>query len=131
VRIVTSSIEPLEAGRYRLSLILEDDIPRGLSSEVSLSAIGSGPIQSGAIPDRIVHALIQAGPPYSLSLSQIQKVVGGNSGTVNRQARTLAKNAPDLQIRLRGWVFSPRRGEYSLTVAAIRHVEGDGPGKLK
>jgi hypothetical protein len=126
MRIVSTTIEALEFGRFRMISILEVDPPNVTrSGNSSQHPIGSGPIESGAIPDRIVHALIQAGPPYSMNLSDIQSVLGGNPRTVNRQAWTLASNAPDLQIRLRGWVFSPVRGKYALSEAAIRHVEDD------
>jgi hypothetical protein len=119
MRIVESSIEAIEDGQYRLILTLgpgEDE--RG---EVSDSPIGSGPSGNRAVPDRIVRALIDA-PDHTLTLADLHRIVGGNPGTVSRQAWTLATNAPDLQIRLRGWVFSPDRGRYSLTAPAIREI---------
>lgn len=48
---------------------------------------------------------------------------GGNPRTVNRQAWTLSTNAPDLQIRLRGWVVSPERGHYALSPAARERLD--------
>ena len=127
VRILETSIEPIGLKRYRVITIFEDESSEGerIGVETIASEIGGGPIQSRAIPDEIVHELIKAGPPYSLTLAEIHRRVGGNPATVNRQARTLATNAPDLQIRLRGWVHSPERALYSLTAAAIRNIEGD------
>ena len=130
MHVLEASIDPIEMGRFRLTLILGEDILE--SSEISresstLPEGASGPIQSRAIPDEIVHELIQAGPPYSLSLSELHERIGGNPATINRQAWTLATNQRDLQIRLRGWVCSPERGRYALTPAAIRNIEGDRP----
>jgi len=126
MKVVQNSIEKIGPQRYRLTTIIEGAIT-SLSSETTATAtkveLGKGPAKVSTIPDRIVHALIQA-PDHSLTLSEIQNVVGGNKGTVNRQAWTLANNAPDLQIRLRGWVFSPERGRYSLTSDALRVVRG-------
>jgi len=116
MRILESSVEDIGAGQFRLSLIFEmnDEI----AEEASENLIGSGPAQAGAVPDRIVHALIRA-PKHTLTLTELHQIVEGNPGTVSRQAWTLATNAPDLQIRLRGWVFSPERGRYSLTPQAL------------
>lgn len=119
MRIVENSIEAIEGGRFRLILTLEpgkEDV-----SEVAEKSIGSGPSGNGAVPDKIVRALINA-PDHTLTLAELHRIVGGNPGTVSRQAWTLATNAPDLQIRLRGWVFSPDRGMYSLTAPAIRKL---------
>ena len=119
MRIVESSIEAMGDGRFRLILTLEpgEDKRGGVSGQ----AIGSGPFGNEAVPDRIVRALIDA-PDHTLTLAELRRIVGGNPGTVSRQAWTLATNAPDLQIRLRGWVISPDRGRYSLTAQAIRKM---------
>ena len=129
MKLVETSIEQVGPGRFRLTAILEEGIAAS-SIEATRSeskvGLGGGPAMVPAVPDRIVHALIQA-PDYSLTVAEIQEIVGGNKGTVNRQAWTLANNAPDLQIRLRGWVFSPERGRYSLTAEAIRFLTGGVP----
>ena len=121
LRILDSSVEEIKKGRYRMSVVFEtvDDDLYGMPE----NPIGGGPAQTGTVPDRIVHALIQA-PQHTLTLTELHQIVEGNPGTVSRQAWTLATNAPDLQIRLRGWVFSPARGRYSLTPKAVS-VLGD------
>jgi hypothetical protein len=122
MRVVETRYRLIGEGRSQLIVTFEEEHEKFV--EAFAPEIGGGPIQSRAIPDEIVHALITVGPPYSLTLSEIHKLIGGNPRTINRQAWTLATNAPDLQIRLRGWVYSPERGRYSLTPAAIRHIEG-------
>lgn len=118
--ILESSIEDIGGGRFRLITTFEiAEINE--KSEVRENPIGGGPTQTGAVPDRIVHALIRAAG-HTLTLPELHQIVEGNPGTVSRQAWTLATNAPDLQIRLRGWVFSPERGRYSLTPEAIRFL---------
>lgn len=114
MRISESSVTDLEGGRFEVKFILD---PGGF--EKSPTPIGNGPAPTGAVPDRIVHALIQSSD-HSLTLSELHEIVSGNPGTISRQAWTLATNAPDLQIRLRGWVQSPERGRYALTPEAIR-----------
>jgi len=83
-------------------------------------ALGSGP-SGEAIPDQIVQELISSSP-NALSLAELQQYVGGNPATVSRQAWTLATNAPDLQLRLKGWVESAGRGRYALSPAARRFL---------
>jgi hypothetical protein len=115
--IIEASVEDTGDGRFCLTVIFE--VPKGEASDSKITQIGGGPAPTGAVPDRIVRALIQA-PEHTLSLAELHQLVEGNPGTISRQAWTLATNAPDLQIRLRGWVFSPERGRYSLTPEAIR-----------
>jgi hypothetical protein len=118
VRIIESSFEDIGGGRFRLITTFETT-EGDAKGRASGSPIGGGPAQTGAVPDRIVHALIRA-PEHTLTLTELHQIVEGNPGTVSRQAWTLATNASDLQIRLRGWVFSPERGRYSLTPEAVR-----------
>jgi hypothetical protein len=120
VRVVESKVEHLEAGRFRITTILEED-PSSLQAEAATSEIGEGPT-GDAVPDKIVRTLIQHGS-RSLAVAEIQREVGGNPRTVNRQAWTLSTNAPDLQIRLRGWVVSPERGHYALSPAARERLD--------
>lgn len=123
MNIVNSTIREIAPGRFELNIeFLADEIRT--HGEEAPHEIGDGPALTGAIPDRIVTALIQA-PDHTLSLSQLRSIVGGNPGTVSRQAWTLATNARDLQIRLRGWVHSPERGRYALTPQALKVVKGD------
>ncbi len=123
--VVESKVESMELGRFRVTLILDAKDFDSEETSALLPEGASGPIQSRAIPDDIVHELIQAGRPYSLTLSELHKRIDGNPATINRQAWTLATNQPDLQIRLRGWVWSPERGRYALTGAAMRYIETD------
>jgi hypothetical protein len=133
MRVITTSVEEVGPGRILLSTVIDLETgggstppPNPPAIEVSLgrSELGEGPT-GNAVPDRIVRALIDS-PSFDLPISEVQSIVGGNPGTVNRQAWTLATNAKDLQIRLRGWVFSPERGKYSLTPAAIRRIKNKG-----
>ncbi len=119
MRVIESKVEHLEAGRFRIVTILEEGpspVKCGVTTE-----IGEGPT-GDAVPDKIVRALITH-RPRSFAMAEIQREVGGNPRTVNRQAWTLSTNAPDLQIRLRGWVVSPERGYYALSPAAREHLE--------
>lgn len=122
MQIIESKIERLEAGRFRITTIVEDS-PPAAGRNAGNPQIGDGPT-GGAVPDKIVKALIRRSP-HALTVAEIQQEVGGNPGTVNRQAWTLATNAPDLQIRLRGWVISPERGRYALSPAAHERLERD------
>jgi hypothetical protein len=115
--IIESSFEDLGNEQFRLTIKFE--LPKPQATGETTGEIGGGPAQTGAVPDRIVHALIRA-PGHTLTLTELHKTVEGNPGTISRQAWTLATNAHDLQIRLRGWVFSPERGRYSLTPEAVR-----------
>jgi len=128
MRIVDTKIEPVSGTCFRLIVTFDDD--QVTDAETTFPDIGGGPIRSRAIPDEIVHSLIASGFPYSLTLSEIHERVKGNPATINRQAWTLATNASDLQIRLRGWVYSPERGRYALTPAAIRVIEGSRASSL-
>src|ERR1700674_895449 len=98
MRIVDTRIEPADEGRFCIVTTIEIDGPE---VDENTEPIGAGPTGS-AVPDQIVKALISSASG-SMSLSEIHLAVGGNPGTVNRQAWTLATNAPDLQKRLRGW----------------------------
>jgi len=115
--VIDTSIEGAGNDRYRLTIVFE--LPEKKLTDEITNRIGGGPAPTGAVPDRIVHALIEA-PEHTLTLTELHQVVEGNPGTISRQAWTLATNAPDLQIRLRGWVYSPERGRYSLTPEAAR-----------
>ena len=115
--IIETSIEHAGNDQYRLTIVFE--LPKEGVASKNQRQLGGGPALTGAVPDRIVHALIQA-PEHTLSLAELHQIVDGNPGTISRQAWTLATNASDLQIRLRGWVHSPERGRYSLTPEAIR-----------
>jgi hypothetical protein len=115
MQIVETKVEPLDAGKFRISIIVEED-SGGASREAPMTRIGAGPT-GNAVPDKIVRVLIN-NRPHSMTLAAIQREVGGNPGTVSRQAWTLATNQPDLQIRLRGWVISSERGRYELSGAA-------------
>lgn len=126
MRIIETNVEPIEMGRFRVTIIVDPNFSPNMDFEKDpklLPEAASGPIQSRAIPDDIVHELIQSGPPYSLTLSELHERIDGNPATISRQAWTLATNQADLQIRLRGWVYSPERGRYSLTSAAVRRIE--------
>jgi len=120
VRVIESKVERLEGGRFRVTTILEED-PSLAKREAAISEIGEGPT-GNAVPDKIVRALIK-NKTRSVAMAEIQREVGGNPRTVNRQAWTLSTNAPDLQIRLRGWVVSPERGHYALSPAARKRLD--------
>jgi len=122
MQVVDSSVEVLEGGRIRVTTIL-DESPSMATGGAGVAPIGEGPT-GDAVPDKIVRTLIKH-IPDSVAIADIQREVGGNPGTVNRQAWTLAANAPDLQIRLRGWVVSPERGHYALSAAARERVQGE------
>ena len=116
MKILETRVEPAGPGLIRvITLIDTNEAEPGRDG--ADPNLGAGPTGT-AVPDLIVRALIEALPAPSMSLADIQSVVGRNPGTVNRQAWTLATNAPDLQLRLRGWVTSPERGRYALTAAA-------------
>jgi hypothetical protein len=112
MRVIDTTVEPVGPNRVRVTSTIEltadpaDDRPE----------LGEGPT-GDAIPDHIVRCLIDRAPS-SVTLAEIQTTVGGNPATVNRQAWTLANDAPDLQRRLRGWVTAVDRGRYALSPAA-------------
>jgi hypothetical protein len=119
MRVLESRVEPAGPGRIRVVTTLalgDEEHGDGIGD-----GLGDGPTGE-AVPDRIVLALI-ANDAASMSVSKIQRLVGGNPATVNRQCWTLANNAPDLQHRLRGWVVSLERGRYALSAAALRRLE--------
>ena len=118
--IVETRIE--DAGHNRIRIVTMIDLGTSSADQHSEEPIGEGPT-GDAIPDKIVRYLIDRSPEDA-RLSEIQDVVGGNPGTVNRQAWTLANNAPDLQRRLVGWVQSPGRGRYELTPRARELIAG-------
>jgi hypothetical protein len=120
MRVVETKVEPLETGRFRITTIVEEEPPL-TGRKSSVPRIGDGPTGE-AVPDKIVKALIKH-RPRTLAVAEIQRELGGNPGTVNRQAWTLATNAPDLQIRLKGWVVSPERGHYALSPAARERLD--------
>lgn len=116
---MSTEIEVIDANRIRVINVIDTSEPDNTNYEAG-SNLGEGPTGM-AIPDQIVKVLIERGPG-SVPISEIQKAVGGNPATVNRQAWTLANNAPDLQHRLRGWVVSDGRGRYALSIEAINHI---------
>jgi hypothetical protein len=119
MRILSTDVEVIDATRIRVVSVIDISEPDESIREPS-STLGEGPTRQ-AIPDRIVRFLIERGPG-SVSISEIQRAIGGNPATINRQAWTLANNAPDLQHRLRGWVISDGRGRYALSVEAINEL---------
>jgi hypothetical protein len=124
-----SRSNPSEPANSMISLIIEDDgrtkqtVPaeRSGSNTEYRQRTRCGPRDPRPNSCHIVVTLIRV-RDHTLELSKIQEIVGGNRNTVNRQTWTLASNAPDLQQRLRGWVFSPERGRYALTSTAIQQV---------
>ena len=114
MRVLATTVE--SAGPGQLRVITTIDLDPGTKPIPKEEQLGEGPT-GDAIPDKIVRCLV-AHTPASVTLAEIQKDVGGNPATVNRQAWTLASNAPDLQRRLRGWVVSPERGLYALSPQA-------------
>ena len=120
MQVIESRVEAAGSGHIRV--ITTIDITE--HSEPEAGEMGAGPT-GDAIPDRIVLALI-ANHGASMSLAEIQRAVGGNPATVNRQAWTLAHDAPDLQHRLVGWVVNIERGRYALSAGALRRLEAQG-----
>ncbi len=118
MEIIETTVEVVGEGLIRVSATI--DISPSGDGDAPENELGAGPT-GDAIPDRIVRCLIESGPG-SVSLAEIRRVVGGNSATVNRQAWTLASNAPDLQRRLRGWVVKVDRGRYVLSPAARKKL---------
>lgn len=119
MRVMSTEVEILDANRIRVTTVIDTSEPDS-SKDRPGPNLGEGPT-GNAIPDQIVKFLIERGPG-SVSISEIQDAVGGNPATVNRQAWTLANNAPDLQLRLRGWVVSDGRGRYALSIEAIDRI---------
>jgi hypothetical protein len=119
VRVMSTNIETIDVHRIRVTTVI-DTSEQSSSNDEAAPKLGEGPTGT-AIPDRIVKVLVDRAPG-SVAISEIQKALGGNPATVNRQAWTLANNAPDLQHRLRGWVVSDGRGRYALSVEAINRI---------
>jgi hypothetical protein len=63
-------------------------------------------------------------------MNEIQRAIGGNPSTANRQIWTLGTNAGDLPGRLRGWVEKRGGGRYALTEAARAFLSGPGGQRL-
>ena len=119
MRVLSSEVEVIGKDRIRVVSVI-DISELDIGHTARELAIGKGPIGT-AIPDKIVKYLIERAP-HSIPISEIQAAVGGNPATVNRQAWTLANNAPDLQLRLRGWVVGEGRGRYALSIEAINQI---------
>lgn len=116
--VIETRIEQLDSDRFRLIAVI--DLQKGPREDDRSPQIGEGPTRD-AVPDKIVRFLIERSPEDA-GLRDIHDAVGGNPGTVNRQAWTLANDAPDLQRRLVGWVQSAGRGRYRLTEAARKQL---------
>jgi hypothetical protein len=127
MQIIDTRVEPDGPGRIKVTtrIALNDD-PRSEGGDAL--DLGEGPT-GDAVPDKIVKELIREAPGHTLSADQLKRRLGGHPGTVNRQAWTLANNAPDLQRRLRGWVVSPDRGLYALSPAALEVIKKGGRSK--
>lgn len=123
MRVIETNVEPNGPDRIKITTVI--DLSLGDDDGRQPAAIGEGPTGS-AIPDEIVRVLIAEAPTHSLTADQLKRRLGGNPSTVNRQAWTLAANAPDLQHRLRGWVISPDRGLYALSEAARAVIKKGG-----
>jgi hypothetical protein len=124
MRIVETKIEAAASGRFLIMTTVEID-DKAMQETSDASPLGAGPTGE-AIPDLIVRALIDRAPE-SMTLNELhtlfdQEVESANRGTINRQAWTLATNAPDLQHRLRGWVVSAGHGRYRLSNAALEQL---------
>jgi hypothetical protein len=128
MRVVDTRVEAAGPGRFVIVTTVELG-NRELAVDIGIDQpiLGDGPSsERGAIPDLIVQALIERAPE-PITLRELQdlfdaEVDGANRGTINRQAWTLATNAPDLQRRLRGWVVSVGHGRYALSDAALEHL---------
>jgi hypothetical protein len=116
MRVIDTTVEVAGPDRLRVVTLI-DTAPDGGGD---LGAIGEGPTGS-AVPDAIVRALVRA-HPSSVSLKDLHHQLGYPTATINRQAWTLATNAPDLQRRLQGWVTRAGRGRYTLTPAAVARL---------
>ena len=82
MNIVDSSLEDIGDGQFRLIVTFRANDGKVKSF---LTPLGSGPSATGAVPDRIVNALIQT-PSHSLTLAEIHNLVDGNPGTISRQS---------------------------------------------
>ncbi len=116
--IIDTAIESLDQHTIKITTII--DLRGPTFAGPDQPEIGEGPTRE-TVPDRIVHHLIEQAPG-SVSLTELHDAVRGNPATVNRQAWTLAENAPDLAKRLRGWVVRVDRGRYALSPAARQHI---------
>lgn len=138
MKILETSVTQTGEGLWRIVTLVAHELPAtaGASKsaedlELSRGGLGEGPT-GHAVPDRIVRYLIEhARGPKGENMTRMRGAIGGNPGTVNRQAWTLATNAPDLQKRLRGWVQTVDRGQYALTPIARRRIAEAGPDELQ
>ena len=117
--VLDSRVEEAGPGRLRVvtTLAVVAEAEQGTAHD---DGLGDGPNRE-TVPDRVVLALI-AGGGTSMAAAEIKRKVGGNPATVNRQCWTLAANEADVPHRLRGWVVSPERGRYALSVPARRRL---------
>jgi hypothetical protein len=109
--VVSTEVEVLDDDRIRVTTVLGG--AAGPEPESSSGAIGEGPTRD-TVPDRAVRFLIGCGPEGA-QMNEIQRHIGGNSNTANRQVWTLGSDSPDVPARLRGWVRRVTKGRYSLT----------------
>jgi hypothetical protein len=114
MRILSSEVEEVGDGRIRITTVLER---RDGDRQLDLpDELGSGPDRD-TVPDRVVRFLISCGREGA-RLSEIQRAIGGNPSTANRQVWSLGNGSPDIPRRLRGWVEAKGDGRYSLSASA-------------
>jgi len=114
MRVVSSEVEEIGDGLLRIITVLAPTEP---SPEGDAGVpLGAGPDRA-TVPDRVVRFLISCGPDGA-QLSEIQRAIGGNPRTANRQIWTLGTGGQDLPVRLRGWVEAKGNGRYALSDAA-------------
>jgi hypothetical protein len=117
VRVVSSTVEEM-GGLVRVTTVLERG--NGTQAPDPFGDLGNGPNRD-AIPDRVVRFLMYCGAEGA-QLSEIQRAIGGNPATANRQVWSLGNNSADTPKRLRGWVEARGEGRYALTEAAWGHL---------
>jgi hypothetical protein len=115
MRVVSSEVEEIGDGLLRVvtTLALDDG---GASEDQEMRPLGDGPDRD-TVPDRVVQFLIACGPDGA-QMSEIQRAIGRNPRTANRQIWTLGTGGRDLPLRLHGWVESKGNGLYVLSEAA-------------
>jgi hypothetical protein len=118
VRIVSSTVEEVGGGLVRVTTVLEPGTETQAPDR--FGELGSGPNRD-AIPDRVVRFLMYCGAEGA-QLSEIQRAIGGNPATANRQVWSLGNDSADTAKRLRGWVEARGEGRYALTEAAWGHL---------
>lgn len=115
MRVVSTDVEELADGMIRVITTLAPatcaDQPESTPIE-----LGEGPTRD-KVPDKIVRFLLTCGREGA-KMSQIQRAIGGNPATANRQVWTIGTGQPDMPSRLRGWVEMRGEGRYALTDAA-------------